>query len=198
LTVKVTASNPEEPTRGSLDGFVEANGYVSIEAEHFTAKRDAGPVRWEKLADFGRTLSAMTIFPTTAPSATPPVGSPCLEYRMYLFHSGEVRLEALIAPSLNFVPGRGLRLAFSFDDQAPQVVDALAQNALTDWETSVKDGVRKVRSNHTLAGPGEHTLKVWMVDPGVVLEKLVLDLGGVKPSYLGPPESYRGTAGTVR
>jgi hypothetical protein len=113
---------------------------------------------------------------------------------MYLFHAGQVEVEAILAPTLNFVPGRGLRYAISFDDQPPQIIDALARNSLPDWEKSVADSVRRVKSEHTLAAPGYHTLKFWMVDPGIVLQKLIVDLGGVKPSYLGPPESYRGSS----
>ena len=60
-----------------------------------------------------------------------------------------------------------------------------------DWGQTVKNGVRRVRCQFELAEPGEHTLKFRMVDPGVVLEKLVVNTGEVKPSYLGPPESFR-------
>jgi hypothetical protein len=42
---------------------------------------------------------------------------------------------------------------------------------------------------HNLSKAGYHTLKIWMVDPAAVLNKIVVDLGGLKPSYLGPPMS---------
>jgi hypothetical protein len=114
---------------------------------------------------------------------------------MYLFHPGRVEVEATLDPTLNFVQGRGLRYAVSFDDQPPQIVTAVPANYTAldgnrDWETTVKDGVRKVTTAFRLSKTGYHTLKFWMVDPGVVLQKLVVNLGGVQPSYLGPPESY--------
>jgi len=198
VKIKVEAFNPAEPARASLNGFVEADGYVSIEAEHYTGRTGQDSSHWEKIADYGRTLSGMTVFPVTARSVLPPAASPCLEYQTYLFDSGKVEAEAILGPTLNFVPGRGLRYAISFDDQPPQVVDALAQNSVEDWSTSVKDSVRKGTSEHTLASAGYHTLTFCMVDPGVVLEKLVLNLGGVRPSYLGPPESFRGVENTER
>jgi hypothetical protein len=116
---------------------------------------------------------------------------------MYLFNAGKVQVESRIAPTLNFVAGRGLRFALSFDDGPPQVVTAVPENYSVgsgdfnrDWGMTVSDNIRTVKTSFDLKTPGEHTLKFWMVDPGVVLEKIVVDCGGVKPSYLGPPESF--------
>jgi Glycosyl hydrolase family 115/Gylcosyl hydrolase family 115 C-terminal domain len=196
VVVEVKAFNPLEPARDSLHGFVEGEGFVSIEPEHFTKKTDAGENRWIKIQDYGRTLSGMRATqPVDAASAAPGKDSPCLEYRMYLFSTGAVEVATITSPTLNFVPGRGLRFAVSFDDETPQVVtlvpaDYKAQNGNHDWEKIVGDNARHARSIHTLAKPGYHTLKYWMVDPGVVLQKVVVDLGGVKPSYLAPPESF--------
>jgi hypothetical protein len=191
VTIKVDSLNPDQLTKDSLDGFVENAGVVSIEAEHFTSKTDGASAHWENIPDYGRTLSAMSIFPTTAASVTPPQDSPCLQYKMYLFDPKKVDVYALIGPTQAFVPGRGLRLAVSFDDDTPQVVNALEHNTqMQDWEQSVKDSIRFVVSSHTLTKPGYHTLKIWMVDPGVALEKVVVDTGGLQNSYLGPPESF--------
>jgi hypothetical protein len=197
VIVKVNAFNPAEVTRDSLQGFVEGDGFVSIEAEHYTKKTDTGANRWIKIDDYGRTLSGLrAMAPVDASGATPGKDSPCLEYQMYLFSTGKVEVAAILAPTLNFVPGRGLRYAVSFDDETPQMVTLVppnynARNGNRDWEKSVEDNARYGHTTHTLAKSGYHTLKFWMVDPGVVLQKLVVNLGGVKPSYLGPPESYR-------
>jgi glycosyl hydrolase family 115 (putative glucuronidase)/glycosyl hydrolase family 115 len=195
VTVKITAFNPAEPTRDSVDGFVEGDGCVSIEAEHYTAKVDAGPNRWIKIPGYGHTLSAMRSDGPVDTLTTPGKDSPHLEYKMYLFTTGKIEVEATVGPTLNFMPNRALRYAVSFDDEAPQTITIVpanfkAQNGNRDWENSVKDSGRYPVSTHTIARPGYHTLKIWMVDPAVALEKLVLDTGGVRQSYLGPPESF--------
>jgi hypothetical protein len=114
-----------------------------------------------------------------------------LEYRMNIPITGQIEVETILSPTLNFVPGRRLRYAISFDDAPPQTIDTLANNTNRDWETTVKDSVRKVTTTHSISTPGAHTLKIRLVDPHLVLEKIVINLGGLKPSYLGPPESPR-------
>jgi hypothetical protein len=175
-------------TRENAQGFVESDGYVAIEAADTSGRTSDGATHWEELAGFGETRSAMTIFPVTAASNLSSAAG--LKYHIYLTDKGQFTLHAVLAPTLNFVPGRGLRFAVSVDDGPRVVVDALEHNTDKDWEVAVSDGVKKVAVPLSIASPGYHTLAVWMVDPGVVLERLVLSQGQLRPSYLGPPESF--------
>jgi hypothetical protein len=184
-------ANNNTASLGDFHGFVDTNGYVSIEAEHFSDEVDAEPIHWLRIPGLGRTLSGMTPVRVTAENQTPGGDSPRLEYRMHLSKSGPVKVQAFVAPTLNFHNDQGLRYAISFDDQPPQIVNIHAGENLQVWEKWVADNANVTVSEHVLDKPGSHVLKFWMVDPGVVLEKLVIDTGGLKPSYLGPPESAR-------
>jgi hypothetical protein len=200
VTVNVNAFNPTEVTRSSLQGFAEGEGFVSIEPEHYSKKTDAGENRWIKIQDYGRTLSGMrTTGPANAPAAVPGKDSPSLEYKMYLFNVKTTEVVAVTSPVLNFMPDRGIQYAVSFDDETPQIITLVtngysAQNGNRDWENAVENNSRVAKSTHTIDKPGYHMLKFWMIDPGVVLQKIVVNTGGVKPSYLGPPESYHSSS----
>jgi hypothetical protein len=202
--VTAVVSNPAAPNRDAVVGFVQGNGYVSMEAEHFARAVNSATVKWLRIPDLGRTLSGVTPTPTTAATQTPGGAAPHLEYRVFLFDSGAVKVSAYLSPTHNVLGTQGLRYAVSFDDDAPVMVNIHADSsstARTDgnraWEQSVADNIKLFESTHTLARPGEHVLKFWMVDPGVVLQKLVIAPGDLPNSYLGPPESfYRPGAGT--
>ncbi|HTL74050.1 MAG TPA: glycosyl hydrolase, partial [bacterium] len=178
----------------ALQGFVEADGFVAIEAEHYTKKIDAGLNRWIKIPNYGHTLSGMRADSPAEALATPGKDSPCLEYQMYLFSSGKVEVESIVGPTLGFMPGRPLRYAVSFDDEIPQIITIVPKvfdGYFTNpaWSESVMNNSHRVKSTHVIKKTGYHTLKIWMVDPAVVVEKIVVNTGGVKLSYLGPPES---------
>jgi hypothetical protein len=200
VVVHAVVHNPGTPRRGQVRGFVEAEGFVAMEAEHFDRAVEANGVRWERIPQIGRTLSGMTPMPVTVPSQAPGLDAPRLEYRMHLFSAGEVEVRAYFSPSLDTRGGEGLRYAVSIDDGPPQVVNAHADGSTragdrnAAWEQMVARNVNVSASRHRVDAPGEHVLRVWMVDPGLVLQRIVVDTGGLQPSYLGPPESFRGGA----
>ncbi len=203
VTVQAVVKNPESPKRDELKGFVESNGYVSIEAEHYTSAVNADPVKWLTIPDLGRTLSGITPMPVTAKSQTPQGNSPRLEYTIHFFSSGDVEVNAYLSPTQNFKKAQGLRYAISFDNQPLQIINIHEKDTVPDWKypaewnQAVSDNIKITTSKHEIKEPGEHVLKFWMVDPGIVLQKLVVDAGGLKPSYLGPPESYRASVSTA-
>jgi hypothetical protein len=190
--VPAASESPDSgvPVGEGLSGFVESNGYVSIDAEHYTRAVGTGIIRWERIPDLGRSASgSMAAFPVTVEAQTPGGDAPHLEYKVHLFKPGKVKVKAYLAPTLDFQNKGGLKCAVSFDDEQPQVVNLHSDTSMSAWEAMVAINANVVTSEHEIAEPGEHTLKFWLVDPGVIVERFVVETGDVPASYLGPPES---------
>ena len=108
------------------------------------------------------------------------------------FHAGAATVYVQCIPTHRIHPGRSLRYAIAFDAQPPQIVNIdTAENDKT-WAVNVLRAAAIGKTSHTINAPGPHTLKITMVDPGVVLDKIIVDLNGLRPSYLGPPETIAG------
>ncbi|MBI5471450.1 MAG: glycosyl hydrolase 115 family protein [Ignavibacteriae bacterium] len=197
VLVQARIFNPKSPVPNQVAGFVESNGYVSMEAEHFTSASSSPQITWQRIPDLGRTLSAMTPLPVTAGSQSLNGRSARLEYKMYLFSEGQVNVKAYLSPTLNFRSDKGLCYGISFDDETPQIMNMHEPDTVQEWKyprwwnEAVSNNIKIVTSKHTIGSPGMHVLKFWAVDPGVVLQKIVVEIGEVKPSYLGPSESFR-------
>ena len=56
-------------------------------------------------------------------------------------------------------------------------------------QRDVISNLLKLSTKLNIPAQGQHVLKVWMADPGLIIDKIIIDTGGVKESYLGPPES---------
>ena len=170
----------------------EYNG-VSIEASHFTKAINTNSIKWKILPDLGRIGDAITTFPVTAPIQKITSTSAHLEYEVYTYSKDSLRINAYFSPTLNYYnTDEGLQYAISIDDEAPQMISINKEDRNTGagiWNKWVGENIIIKTSRHKISRSGKHIVKYWMVNPGVVLQKLVLDFGGVKPSYLGPPET---------
>ncbi|MGW0840218.1 glycosyl hydrolase 115 family protein [Streptomyces sp. NPDC002787] len=200
VTVKAVAEKPSARQSRGLKGFVEAGGYVAIDAEHHARAVGSsdGRVRWRRIERIGRTGAGVTPWPVTAARQTPGGAGPRLEYEVSVLSAvDEVTVWAYVSPRNPALATGGLRYAVSFDSGTPQLVDINAVTGADDglmnkqWARNTSDNVNVTATRHAIAGPGVHRLKFWMVDPTVVLQRLVIDTGGLTPTYLGPLESHR-------
>ena len=189
---KVDTLTASDVTHDNLTGFVEDDGVVSIEPEHYTRKVDADGPHWIRVEDYGRhavgdAAQGPVDFPAVATGAARPA------WNTRRISSPGPPAEHDPGPQSGVHPGPRPAFAVSFDEQAPVMVTAIPKTHAandSEWSNNVKDEARIVAATIDVPSAGYHTLKIWLVDPGITIQKLVLDLGGLKNSYLGPPESY--------
>lgn len=181
-TVKLKAFYPLSLELSDLPEAVENNGKVSIEAEHFTTGRDASDgTGWRRLNRVAASMDGVTILPVTAASVSPTAitGSPSLTYEFYSFSSGAAAIQVNCLPTHKITSEHaGCRFAISLNGDTPQVMDINADEYSASWNANVLRVYASATSHHTIASAGRQSLKLWMLDAGVVLDKLIISIAG--------------------
>ncbi len=166
------------------------NRIVAIEAAHYARAVGRNGIAWHTIPNLGRTDSAMTALPVTAPVQAPGKG-PYLEYGVHVEHPGDISVQVVLSPTLDFRGRGGLRYAVSIDHEAPQLVNVNGGITDREWSEAVAQNAWIRTTHHHVAGSGQHVVRLWLVDTGLDFQRLVLFQGTLPASDLGPPESAR-------
>lgn len=172
--------------------FTEKNGIVSMEAEHFYAQENGNAGEWTTIPYMGRTLSGVAVMPYSVL----PDGA-TMTYKFNLTSDVDA-VDVLIAvnSTLTFYRLEGHRYAVSIDGGEEQIVNFNERlnedpaNLYSIYYPTVAKRVVESKVKFPMqVSKGEHTLTVRPIEPGTVFEKIVVDCGGYKKSYLFMDES---------
>lgn len=176
--------------------FVESHGLISIPS---TACNVSQP--YEILPDAGRLAEGSV---SLNPSVQAETDVSFLEYPFYVFNQ-EPRATLVLhfGMTLDYSPEDTMSYEFQLDNtfvsthDLQQVTEESRKNTAEHgwalahgWFEGVSDNIWE-RRHEVEISPGSHVLRVKLKHPNVLLEKLVLDLGGLRSSYLGPPPSWK-------
>ncbi|KAJ2936125.1 hypothetical protein H1R20_g971, partial [Candolleomyces eurysporus] len=200
LAVSVNFVATKNVLPSGFKGFVESKGVISIEAAHSSRNNAVDGTTWTELPGLGRTLSAITPLPRNDQSFEIGAG-PTVEYDFVNFNtiggSGNLTATLYLSPSLNAATDqKPLALGVALDSGTPVRVQPVPASSRRGdppgWGTAngwVANSINAQTVTFTGVTPGAHTLKISMVETAVVLQKIVINAGGLAESYLGPPES---------
>lgn len=170
--------------KGPFSGHVETDGYVSVPAS-----------RADSLEGY-RSLPYLGRLDTGAVSIEPGITEPpFLVFPVYTFEDAtQAHIELQFNMTLDIDPLDTMSYELQLDDGEVKVTRLVAEpdwqgDLPPGWYHAVQDCVWSRRHDVGHVKPGRHEIRLRFRHSNVLLERVILDLGGVKPSYLGPPPS---------
>ena len=177
--------------------FQPSNGYVSMEAEHYYRAEASQGTQWSVYPYYGRTRSAVALTPYTQP-----VGNASLTYRFALPEgTQQVKVRIIVKSTLDFLNVGGHECLVSLDGGQPETINfnkTLLDKQPYMYSVFYPTIARRVIEKEVTLPVGKdgiHELTLRPQHPGLVFEKIVVDFGGYKPSYLFMNESDYSAAG---
>jgi hypothetical protein len=115
-----------------------------------------------------------------------------LQFKIYFQTAGDWKFTVRALPTFSVETGRPQRYAIALDAEPPQIISlpASMDERNRQWQENVLRNAALTSSVHAITQPGLHTLKIWMVDPGLVLDAIAAENGtDQKLGYVWPEET---------
>lgn len=196
--IYVSVFNPSSPSLQELDTlFVEHNGYVSINAADYHRKVENEDIKIKLIPNLGFEDASVQLGNPIAPvQRTGNSTVPRVEYDFYAFGQGSVDVYTYVLPTFTLSTDKDYagheatnietKYGVCIDDGPVMNPSTSSFEYAQIWYESVLKNCRINKTTLHINEPGKHTVKVLCGDPGTVLQKVVLDFGGMQRSYLGP------------
>lgn len=188
-TVFVPVFNPAAPSAEELKGwYVEDNGCVSINAGKFHRKKENRDIIIRSVKGLGYENDCVQLGDATKPSQNMwfTNDTPKAEYDFYTFNAGNATVHIYALPLFPIDSKHDTRYGVMIDDGMVQWMTTTAKEYSSQWRLNVFRNSAISTINLNIDKPGKHTLKLLCSNPGMIIQKVVIDLGGMKRSYLGP------------
>jgi len=82
-----------------------------------------------------------------------------------------------------------MRYAISVDNGPVQILDFKTFGRSEEWKQNVLSNRASRRSQLMSMPTGKHVMKFYALDPGVMIDEVRIDLGGLKKAYSVLPET---------
>lgn len=188
-TVYLPIFNPVSPSVNELKGmYVEDNGCVSINPGLYHRKQENKNITIHTIKGLGYENECIQLGEAVKPSQNTwkLTETPKVEYDFYTFSAGTVTIYTYALPLFPINTQRDTRYGVMIDDGVAHWVSTAAKEYSGQWKQNVVRNNAIGIVNLNIEKPGKHTLKLLCADPGMVIQKVIIDFGGMKRSYLGP------------
>ena len=158
------------PAKIEGDGYIfPDNPAITISAKEYSSKSATPETSWKELpglgvGDYGLALMPYTLTPISEEHVTK---APELTYS-FDSSAGECGVNSLFVPTHRINQGMTLKYAISVDGDDYQVININSESMSNTWRGNVLQGYSKGTTSHKLSGAGKHTIKLKILDPGMV------------------------------
>ena len=186
--VNITEDEDETPVDLTVNKAADSDRYDVVDLSQYINKVEKGGNQINLVKGLGYDWEVVQLGrPTDKGGDATNIHGDRIEYRLPAIASNQVEITLYTVPFFPIYEGKATKIGVSVDGCMPQVFNNQFKEYGLTWKNQVlhNGAVTKMKFTIDPAKPF-HLLSFICGDAGMMIQKVIVDWGGVKKSYLGP------------